>query len=91
MNTSIWNKNSNINKEKYYMADTTNGLGYLYQFSLALVIVGALNWGLVGAFGFDAVRFFFNEYEWLIRTVYIIISLAAIYLVLPTLRKWTVD
>jgi len=47
--------------------------------ALILVIVGALNWGLVGAFRFDLVAAIFGEMSALARIVYILVGLAAIY------------
>ncbi len=46
--------------------------------SFILVIIGALNWGLVGLFGFDLVAAVFGDMTFLARTVYILVGLAAI-------------
>lgn len=46
--------------------------------SFILVIIGALNWGLVGLFGFDPVAAVFGDMTFLARTVYILVGLAAI-------------
>lgn len=43
-----------------------------------LVIIGALNWGLVGLFGFDGIDYLFGR-TWLDRAIYIAIGLAALY------------
>lgn len=51
---------------------------FLKYLSLILVIVGALNWGLVGAFHFDLVAFLFGEMSVLTRIIYIIIGVCAI-------------
>ncbi|MHC4062266.1 MAG: DUF378 domain-containing protein [Planctomycetota bacterium] len=45
----------------------------------ALVLIGALNWGLVGLFGFDLVATIFGEMTILSRLVYVIVGLAAVY------------
>ena len=47
--------------------------------SLLLVIIGALNWGLVGLFGFNVVTAMFGEMTALARIVYILVGLAAVY------------
>ncbi len=44
-----------------------------------LVLVGALNWGLVGAFDFNLVSTLFGEGTLLARIVYILVGLGAIY------------
>jgi len=46
--------------------------------SFILVIVGALNWGLVGLFNYDLVAHIFGEMTHLTRLVYIIVGLSAI-------------
>lgn len=43
-----------------------------------LVIVGALNWGLVGFFGFDLVAFLIGEMSLLARIVYGLVGISAI-------------
>jgi uncharacterized membrane protein YuzA (DUF378 family) len=47
--------------------------------TLILVIVGGLNWGLVGAFGFDLVAAIFGPGSALARLVYILVGLSAIW------------
>jgi hypothetical protein len=46
---------------------------------LILMIVGALNWGLVGLFSFDLVARIFGGLPAISRIVYIIVGLAGIY------------
>ena len=48
--------------------------------TLILVIVGGLNWGLVGLFKFDLVAAIFGEMGIISRIVYILVGLSAIYL-----------
>ena len=51
----------------------------LQKTALALVIIGALNWGLVGILSFDLVAFLFGSLSMLSRGVYVIICLAGLY------------
>jgi len=44
-----------------------------------LLVVGGLNWGLVGLFNFDLVAKLFGELSLLARLVYGLVGLAAIY------------
>lgn len=44
-----------------------------------LLVVGGLNWGLVGVFGFDLVAALFGEMSALTRVVYTLVGLAAVY------------
>lgn len=45
----------------------------------ALLVVGGLNWGLVGATEFDLVASIFGTLSPLSRVVYILVGLAALY------------
>ena len=47
--------------------------------TLVLLIVGGLNWGLVGAFGFDLVAALFGEGSALSRVVYGLVGLSALW------------
>lgn len=48
--------------------------------ALILVIVGALNWGLIGLFGFDLVATLFGGQEALLsRIVYALVGLSGLY------------
>ncbi len=44
-----------------------------------LVVIGALNWGLVGLFGFDLVAALFGHMSWLSRAVYVLVGLSGLY------------
>jgi uncharacterized protein len=47
--------------------------------ALILLIVGGVNWLLVGAFNFDLVAALFGDMSPLSRIVYIVVGLAALY------------
>lgn len=47
--------------------------------ALLLVLIGGLNWGLVGLFDFNLVAELFGEADWLSRIVYILVGFAAVY------------
>ena len=52
------------------------------RIALALLIVGGLNWGSVGLFGFDLVAFAFGGSGSLLsRVVYTLVGLAAVWCV----------
>nr|PZN72673.1 MAG: DUF378 domain-containing protein [Bacillota bacterium] len=47
-----------------------------------LVIIGALNWGLIGLFGFDLVAFLFGGQMSLVsRIVYTLVGIAGVVLI----------
>ena len=56
-----------------------NKLSVLDWVALILIVVGGLNWGLVGAFGFDLVAAIFGDMSALSRIVYVLVGLSAIY------------
>jgi uncharacterized membrane protein YuzA (DUF378 family) len=49
--------------------------------AIILVVMGGLNWGLVGLFNFDLVAAIFGAMSVISRIVYILVGLSAIYLV----------
>jgi len=49
--------------------------------ALVLVIIGALNWGLVGLFNLDVVNLVFGSISWLASLVYILVGLAGLYMI----------
>lgn len=53
-------------------------LKFLKVASYILVLVGALNWGLVGLFDFDLVAYLFGEMTQPTRIIYILVGLSAI-------------
>lgn len=55
--------------------------------ALVLTVVGGLNWGLVGAFEFDLVATLFGDMSVVSRIVYIVVGIAAIYLIIAATTK----
>lgn len=52
----------------------------------ALVIIGGLNWGLVGLFNYNLVDGIFGVGSFLSRTIYVVVGIAAVYMIF-TLSK----
>ncbi len=48
---------------------------------LTLVIIGAINWGLIGFFRFDLVAFLFGSMSWLSRIIYALVGIGGLYLI----------
>ena len=46
---------------------------------LILIIIGTLNWGLVGLLNFDLVRVLFGNMSLLSRIVYILVGISGLY------------
>lgn len=66
-----------ILNEKEVIVMNTKFLDYTL---LTLVIIGAVNWGLIGFFRFDLVAFLFGNMSWLSRIVYALVGLGGLYL-----------
>ena len=47
---------------------------------LALVIIGAINWGLIGFFRFDLVACIFGNMSWISRIIYALIGISGLYI-----------
>lgn len=47
--------------------------------ALVLVIVGAINWGLIGFFSFDLVKMLFGDMTILSRIVYALVGISGLY------------
>lgn len=48
---------------------------------VVLTLIGGINWGLVGLFGFDLVEFIFGSMTIWSRLVYILVGLSALYMI----------
>jgi uncharacterized protein len=55
--------------------------------ALVLLIVGGLNWGLVGLFRFDLVATLFGTASALSNIVYILVGVSAVYVAASVLPK----
>lgn len=60
-------------------ARTSGGFKAMSTIALILLIVGGLNWALVGLFNFDLVEALFGAMTALSRIVYILVGAAALY------------
>ena len=54
--------------------------------AIALVVIGALNWGLVGLFNYDLVAAIFGHFTALSRIIYTLVAIAGLYLVVDAAR-----
>lgn len=57
-----------------------------YWIALVLLVVGGLNWLLVGAFNFDLVAAIFGEMSAMTRLVYVLVGVAAIWTLIASTR-----
>ncbi len=72
----IFSVSGNPMEEKEVL--TMRGLDYT---ALTIVIIGAVNWGLIGFFSFDLVAFIFGNMSWISRIVYGLVGICGLYLI----------
>ena len=49
--------------------------------ALTIVIIGVINWGLIGFFSFDLVAFIFGNMSWISRIIYALVGICGLYLI----------
>jgi len=59
--------------------------------TLVLVIVGGLNWGLVGMFDFNLVAAIFGDGSTLSRIVYVLVGISAVCQLIPLSQAFRSD
>jgi uncharacterized membrane protein YuzA (DUF378 family) len=57
-----------------------NSRGFDYT-ALTIVIIGAINWGLIGFFKFDLIAFLFGDMTWITRILYALVGICGLYLI----------
>lgn len=62
--------------ETYGEAKSMNAVDWI---AMALLIIGGLNWGLVGLFNIDVVASLFGEMSTVSRIIYALVGLSALY------------
>ena len=72
-------------------ADTTSSktMNAVDWIAMALLIIGGVNWGLVGLFGFDLVATLFGDMTPISRLVYVLVGLSALYSIYTTFKVGT--
>ncbi|PIR43853.1 DUF378 domain-containing protein [candidate division WWE3 bacterium CG10_big_fil_rev_8_21_14_0_10_32_10] len=51
----------------------------MYKVALVLMVVGALNWGLVALFDMDLVAYLLGAMSVLAKTVYLLVAVSGVY------------
>lgn len=59
----------------------------LHKIAFILIIVGAINWGLIGLLGLNLVTLIFGKWPILVNLVYILVGAAGVYK-LFVMRDW---
>lgn len=63
-----------------------NRLNIIDWIAIILLIIGGLNWGLIGLFDFDLVAAIFGMMSALSRIIYILVGISAIYVAAMSMR-----
>ena len=59
------------------------------KLSLVLIIIGAINWGIIGLFGFDAIGTMFGGQLALVsRIVFTLVGLAGLWAITMLFKDW---
>jgi uncharacterized protein len=69
---------------KIYMMNKFNTFELV---AITLLIVGGVNWGMVGALDFNLVSYLFGNMTFITRAVYVLVGLSAIYIAFSTMFK----
>jgi uncharacterized membrane protein YuzA (DUF378 family) len=70
-----------------YVVDIINDkskLSMLKKITFVLLVIGGLNWLLVGVFGWDVGQIFGGQTAMISRIVYVLVGLSAIVQILPS-------
>lgn len=59
----------------------------LYSIAILLLVIGGINWGLVGLFNFDLVVTIFQAGSLLTRIVYTLVGVSAVYVLIIKLSE----
>lgn len=51
----------------------------LYTITLILIVIGGINWGLIGFFQFNLVDFLFGSFSILSRIIYALVGISSVY------------
>ncbi|MBU3128697.1 DUF378 domain-containing protein [Clostridium tagluense] len=62
-------------------------LNMIDKLSFIFVLIGALNWGLLGLLNFNLVSFIFGSVPFLARAIYILVGLAAVNIIVFIFRN----
>ena len=68
-------------------ARTDSGMNAIDWIALALMIVGGINWGLIGLFNIDLVASLFGQMTVVSRAVYALVGVAAIYGIVLAIKQ----
>lgn len=57
-------------------------MNWITKTCVLLMLIGGINWGLIGLFDFDVVGFLFGAMSLLTRTIYTLVGLATLWVII---------
>lgn len=75
-----------MEKSENYKTEVYVKMMIANKIALVLSIIGSLNWGLVGLFGFDLVAFITGNMTVLARIIYILVAVAGVWCITMLFR-----
>lgn len=55
-------------------------MDWITKIALILIIVGGLNWGIIGLFNLDVIAFLFGPMSTLSRSIYMLVGMSAVWI-----------
>lgn len=55
--------------------------------AISLLVVGGVNWGMIGAFDFNLVSYIFGNMTVITRAVYVLVGLSGLYIAFSTMYE----
>ena len=73
------NKQKKIAYNKYKRKVKEEKMKVIDKIALVLIIIGAINWGLIGFFNFNLVAVIFGEMTWISRVIYALVGISGLW------------
>ena len=72
-------KQKKIAYNKYKRKVKEEKMKVIDKIALVLIIIGAINWGLIGFFKFNLVAVIFGEMTWISRVIYVLVGISGLW------------
>ena len=72
-------KQKKIEYNKYKRKVKEEKMKVIDKIALVLIIIGAINWGLIGFFNFNLVAVIFGEMTWISRVIYALVGISGLW------------
>ena len=72
-------KQKKIAYNKYKRKVKEEKMKVIDKIALVLIIIGAINWGLIGFFNFNLVAVIFGEMTWISRVIYSLVGISGLW------------